>query len=284
MSRLLYADFVKLRKSRFFWISVIVMALWGIFMKVMEYITTVSYGYEPPALSSMLFAFALFAGILQAAQTSLFIGTEYSDGTIRNKLIIGHTRAAIYLSNLTVCSVAGIAMCTAYLAGALAAGIPLCGLDGVSLKGLVILILCTFLMSLALTSLFTLIVMLCQNKALSAVATLLGVCFFIVVSIYVTAKLSQPETIPQVTYTLGDAGQAVAVSDESTPDIPNPSYPRGMERRVYQFLESFLPTGVGASLSQGTLASPGLSCLYQGIITVAATGIGISAFRKRDIK
>ena len=34
MSRLLYADFVKLRKSRFFWISVIVMALWGIFMKV----------------------------------------------------------------------------------------------------------------------------------------------------------------------------------------------------------------------------------------------------------
>ena len=260
------------------------MALWGIFMKVMEYIATVSYGYEPPALSSMLFAFALFAGILQAAQTSLFIGTEYSDGTIRNKLIIGHTRAAIYLSNLTVCSVTGIAMCTAYLAGALAAGIPLCGLDGVSLKGIVILILCTFLMSLALTSLFTLIVMLCQNKALSAVATLLGVCFFIVVSIYVTAKLSQPETIPQVTYTLGDAGQAVAVSDESTPDIPNPSYPRGMERRVYQFLESFLPTGVGASLSQGTLASPGLSCLYQGIITVAATGIGISAFRKRDIK
>ena len=284
MSRLLYADFVKLRKSRFFWISVIVMVLWGIFMKVMEYIATVSYGYEPPALSSMLFAFALFAGILQAAQTSLFIGTEYSDGTIRNKLIIGHTRAAIYLSNLTVCSVAGIAMCTAYLAGVLAAGIPLCGLDGVSLKGIVILILCTFLMSLALTSLFTLIVMLCQNKALSAVATLLGVCFFIVVSIYVTAKLSQPETIPQVTYTLGDAGQAVAVSDESTPDIPNPAYPRGMERRVYQFLESFLPTGVGASLSQGTLASPGLSCLYQGIITVAATGIGISAFRKRDIK
>ena len=284
MSRLLYADFVKLRKSRFFWISVIVMALWGIFMKVMEYIATVSYGYEPPALSSMLFAFALFAGILQAAQTSIFFGTEYSDGTIRNKLIIGHTRAAIYLSNLTVCSVAGIAMCTAYLAGALAAGIPLCGLDGVSLKGIVILILCTFLMSLALTSLFTLIVMLCQNKALSAVATLLGVCFFIVVSIYVTAKLSQPETIPQVTYTLGDAGQAVAVSDESTPDIPNPAYPRGMERRVYQFLESFLPTGVGASLSQGTLASPGLSCLYQGIITVAATGIGISAFRKRDIK
>ena len=283
MSRLLYADFVKLRKSRFFWISVIVMALWGIFMKVMEYIATVSYGYEPPALSSMLFAFALFAGILQAAQTSLFIGTEYSDGTIRHKLIIGHTRAAIYLSNLTVCSVAGIAMCTAYLAGALAAGIPLCGLDGVSLKGIVLL-LCTFLMSLALTSLFTLIVMLCQNKALSAVATLLGVCFFIVVSIYVTAKLSQPETIPQVTYTLGDAGQAVAVSDESTPDIPNPAYPRGMERRVYQFLESFLPTGVGASLSQGTLASPGLSCLYQGIITVAATGIGISAFRKRDIK
>ena len=61
MSRLLSADFIKLRKSRFFWLSVIVMALWGIFMKVMEYTTTISYGYEPPSLSSMLFAFALLS-------------------------------------------------------------------------------------------------------------------------------------------------------------------------------------------------------------------------------
>lgn len=278
MSRLLSADFIKLRKSRFFWICVVAMALWGIFMKVMGYISQVCDGYEPPGLSELLFTFALFVGILQAAQTSLFIGTEYSDGTIRNKLIIGHTRTAIYLSNLIVCSVAGLALCAAYLAGALAAGIPLCGLDGVSLKGILLLILCSFLMSLALTSLFTLIGMLCQNKAVSAVTALIGVCFFIVVSIYVTSKLSQPETITQIGYDVSTG--EMTVGDE----VPNPGYVRGTERKVYQFLDNFLPTGVAANLTQGSLGSPTLPCLYQGIIIVAATGIGVFVFRKRDIK
>lgn len=280
MSRLLCADLTKLRKSRFFWICIIGMVLWGIFMKVMGYISMISDGYEPPGLSDLLFTFALVIGILEAALTSLFIGTEYSDGTIRNKLIIGHTRTAIYLSNLIVCSLAGIAMCAAYLAGALAAGIPLCdpapGTE--TLKWIAFLVLCAFLMSLAFTSLFTLISMLCQNKAVSAVTCLLAVCFFIVVSIYIAAKLEQPETIPQTIF------------DSSTGEItfggeiPNPGYVRGTERQVYQFLDDFLPTGVAVSLASSSLGSPTLPCLYQGLITVAATGIGIFAFRKKDIK
>lgn len=284
MSRLLSADFVKLRKSRFFWICISGMVIWGAFMKVMEYVSTTSYGYEPPGLSSMLFSFALFIGILEAAFTSLFIGTEYSDGTIRNKLVIGHTRPAIYLSNLIVCSAAGIFLCIAYLAGALAAGIPLCGLENANVAGIAIFTLCCLLMSLAFTSLFTLLCILCQNKAVSAVSALLAVCFFIVVATYVTAKLNQPEMIPQITYTQTANGQAVALSDESASEVPNPDYPRGMERRIYQFLDRFLPTGVGASLTRGELGAPGLSSLYQSVIIVASTGIGIFAFRKRDIK
>ena len=45
------------------------------------------------------FGCALFIGIVMAVFCSLFIGTEYSEGTIRNKIIIGQKRGTVYLSN-----------------------------------------------------------------------------------------------------------------------------------------------------------------------------------------
>ena len=39
------------------------------------------------------FGCALFIGIVMAVFCSLFIGTEYSEGTIRNKIIIGQKEA-----------------------------------------------------------------------------------------------------------------------------------------------------------------------------------------------
>ena len=55
----------------------------------------------------LIFAAAVFIGV--------FVGTEYSDGTLRNKLIIGHSRSSIYISNLIVCTTAGIIMHLTYI-------------------------------------------------------------------------------------------------------------------------------------------------------------------------
>ena len=41
-----------------------------------------------------------FFCLILAAGISLIVGAEYSDGTIRNKLIIGKTKAQIYFANL----------------------------------------------------------------------------------------------------------------------------------------------------------------------------------------
>ena len=52
MSRLLSADFAKLKKSRFFWLCIIGMAVFGLYMKIMEYISTQQYFSRSPALHS----------------------------------------------------------------------------------------------------------------------------------------------------------------------------------------------------------------------------------------
>ena len=279
MSRLLCADFAKLKKNRFFWLCIIGMVGFGLFMKIMEYITMQQYADEAPPLDSMLSVYSMVIGFLTAAFVSLFVGTEYSDGTIRNKIIIGHSRAAIYFSNLITCSAAGFFMCLAYLLPALAAGIPLCGIKTADFRYLAGMILCSFIMTLAFTSLCTLVGMLCQNKAMTAVITILSVCLLFAASVYISAKLNEPETYPEISAFADDG----SVIDDR--DVPNPGYVRGTQRQIYEFLDEFLPTGQSVILTRGDKdASFLLMSAYSAGITAVAAGIGIFIFRKRDIK
>lgn len=279
MSRLLCADFAKLKKNRFFWLCIIGMVGFGLFMKIMEYITMQQYADEAPPLDSMLSVYSMVIGFLTAAFVSLFVGTEYSDGTIRNKIIIGHSRAAIYFSNLITCSAAGFFMCLAYLLPALAAGIPLCRIKTADFRYLAGMILCSFIMTLAFTSLCTLVGMLCQNKAMTAVITILSVCLLFVASVYISAKLNEPETYPEIS-AFADDGSVIDARD-----VPNPGYVRGTQRQIYEFLDEFLPTGQSVILTRGDKdASFLLMSAYSAGITAVAAGIGIFIFRKRDIK
>lgn len=279
MSRLLCADFAKLKKNRFFWLCIIGMIGFGLFMKIMEYITMQQYADEAPPLDSMLSVYSMVIGFLTAAFVSLFVGTEYSDGTIRNKIIIGHSRTAIYFSNLIACSAAGFFMCLAYLLPALAVFIPLCGIKTADFRYLAGMILCSFIMTLAFTSLCTLVGMLCQNKAMTAVITILSVCLLFVASVYISAKLNEPETYPEIS-AFADDGSVIDARD-----VPNPGYVRGTQRQIYEFLDEFLPTGQSVILTRGGKdASFLLMSAYSAGITAVAAGMGIFIFRKRDIK
>lgn len=279
MSRLLSADFAKLKKNKFFWLCMAGMAVFALFMKIMDYVSMREYSGSVPSFESLLLIYALVIGFLMAAFVSLFVGTEYSDGTIRNKLIIGHTRVSIYLSNLITCFAAGVMMCLAYLIPALAVSALLCRSDSTDFRMLLLMILYSFVLTLAFTSLYTLAGMICQNKALTAVITILVICFFSVASIYISAKLNEPETYPEIS-ALAD-GRTVT----SARQVPNPGYVRGTQREVYQFLNDFLPTGQSVILTRGdTEASTPLLLVYSACIAVAASGIGIFIFRKQDIK
>ena len=279
MSRLLSADFAKLKKNKFFWLCMAGMAVFALFMKIMDYVSMREYSGSVPSFESLLLIYALVIGFLMAAFVSLFVGTEYSDGTIRNKLIIGHTRVSIYLSNLITCFAAGVMMCLAYLIPALAVSALLCRSDSTDFRMLLLMILYSFVLTLAFTSLYSLAGMICQNKALTAVITILVICFFSVASIYISAKLNEPETYPEIS-ALAD-GRTVT----SARQVPNPGYVRGTQREVYQFLNDFPPTGQSVILTRGdTEASTPLLPVYSACIAVAASGIGIFIFRKQDIK
>ena len=101
MSRLFVSTFFRMLKKIVFWILLICMFVYGVY-SASKAASEANGGF---ALDGCFFDFAPFMGLVAAILTSMFIGSEYSDGTIRNKLVVGHSRMRIYLANFIVCSV-----------------------------------------------------------------------------------------------------------------------------------------------------------------------------------
>ena len=59
------------------------------------YNDVIKYGADVE-FDDILFCFAFAVGFVSSVFCSLFIGIEYSDRTLHNKLIVGHSRTAIY--------------------------------------------------------------------------------------------------------------------------------------------------------------------------------------------
>ena len=172
MSKLLSAGFIRLRKDKIFWIALIFMFGAGVFFPVMRYIDMQKSGYINN-IDNGFFACALFIGVVMAVFCSLFIGTEYSDGTIRNKVVIGQKRTSIYLSNLIICALVSVVMCAAFFIAYLCIGIPLLGFFEMDIKQVLLFTLAVFVLAIAFASIFTLISMLNHNKAITAVVCIL---------------------------------------------------------------------------------------------------------------
>lgn len=279
MNKLLSANFIRLKKDTFFRLCIIFMAAMGALLPVLDYHTMITYDITL-YIDNSFFGYISFMVIVFSAFCSLFIGTEYNDGTIRNKLIIGHKRIDIYLSNLTVCIAAGVIMCIAYLIPYLAVGIPLLGFFHINnISAIWIFLGCSFVLIIALAAIFTLISMLNQNKAISAVICILGLFVLLMAGSFINSQLSQPEYFEEFAYM--DPGTKELTIE---PSMANPYYIRGTQRRIYEFLNDFLPGSQVVRLTSMDAPNPELLAMYSGIIATAATGLGIFFFRKEDIK
>ncbi len=119
MCKLLSSNFARLWKSAAFWIIWICVLIFSV--------VTISDGaYAVPSYPSYsilatwdyyFFCGAPYMPVAYAVFISIFVGTDYADGTLRNKLVVGHTRTHVYLANLGVCFVAGLLFMMAWFAG-----------------------------------------------------------------------------------------------------------------------------------------------------------------------
>lgn len=278
MSKLLRADTARMKRSREFWLCLAVFCIVTVVSVFTTWHEKKMLGESSEyTLDSTLFQFTAISGFFCAALAGLFVGSDYSNGTIRNKLIAGHRRSSIYFSNLAVTMAASVIMCAAAAAVTVAFGVPLLGNLSTDLPQVALMLLSSLLTGAACGALYTMITALLPGTA-SAVVVCFGVSLaMLFAASWLQSQLIEPEMAAEL-ISLVD-GKPVFSDPE-----PNPLYIGGIKRTVYELLADLLPAGQASQISnfecERLARFPALSIL----LIVVTSVIGWLGFRKRDIK
>ena len=275
MNRLLRSNFSRLWKSKLFWLETIFLFGLGVLLTVGQYFDMVVYD-DPHYFDGNLLIYISFIGCFAAVFCSLFTGTEYSDGTMRNKLVVGHIRSSIYLSNWMTSIVAALIMTAVFLLSYCSLGCFLLESPVAATGKLVTLVVISIFTIIAFVSLFNMLSMLITKKSASAVVCLLVFFGFLMLAIIIQGRLEEPEYI---------SGYVVTVNglEQTEPEL-NPRYLQPVARKVFQFFSDFPPTGQSVALTTYRVVHPYLMIVYSVVISAVTTILGIFAFRKKDLK
>lgn len=291
MNKLLHAGFSRLWRDRAFWLCMAVSALWSGAIVILRY-TELEQRPQYGSLDYLLWEFTPMMGIFAAVFICLFIGVEHSDGTMRNKLAVGHSRWAVYLSNLTVCAAADLLIMLAWVSVTFCLGIPLLGAPETPVPEILVNLALAALTVVSITAILLLVAMLTANKAVSAVACILLSLALIIAGSYVYGSLQEPEmTSPGMM--IHEDGTSEWLDPE-----PNPKHLEGAVRTAYEIMVMVLPTGQQIIINDQYLAQrwlvvhsvaemtlqPLTMALCSVLVAALAAGAGVALFRRKDLK
>lgn len=305
MSRLLSAGFARLMKNRIFHIALFFMiglVIFEVALSIYDSRSRTDVVIAP--IDVYLHEDMLFLGFIAAIFIGLFIGVEYSDGTIRNKLMVGHTRAAVYASNLIVCVSAGIILHLVYLITLFGASLIffreyfssfLPGfLDLLRLQGIDCLII------VAYSSIFCLNSMTISSKASGVVVSIIIALVLLFGGIYVRMAVNayyDEEVLAMAEDMISDGDMSDETDQENVADNDanleaelveydgSELALTGARLKVYQCMDEFLPSCQVFHLPDWNLSEHVVHyLLYDGWIVIVTNVFGIWLFHKKDLK
>lgn len=275
MSRLLSAGFTRLFKNKLFYAAIIIMFAIGCISGYTKW-DEFNSGFIVD-LAGQLFAYSLYAGCAAAVLSSMFSGTEYSDGTIRNKIITGCSRISIYMSNLIINIVSGVLAAIAYAAPYLTICLLTIGKSSVPVKVLVICALLSVATLTAFSAIYNAVTMLTAKKAAAAVACLLLFAVIIFIGMQICSALQEEELVSA--YKFNSAGEIV-----ETEPVPNPDYLTGAKRTAYEWAADIIPGSQVIQILEIEVAHPvRFACCAVGVMAIFTLG-GALIFNKKDLK
>lgn len=286
MGNLLFAGMYRLLRSKVFYVGILAM----IFLEVWVISNSRQGSYFVEGLESQnLFSFNMFVPLGLAVFCGLFIGEEHTSNALRNQLIVGHSKAKVYLANLLLSALAGLS----YFAVSAVSGLLFGLATGSELQFEALELGCYFFLSLCAVlgaaSLSALLANLFTSRSMGVVVSLLlaiGLLFF---AGNLSNTMSEPETIPQyrpIEQLIGDTTTLVYAADPTLPEVPNPAYPQGAWRVILEFLWNFLPACQGTRLTEVSITAEAFFPLlgYAALFIVLTTAASLAIFQRKDVK
>ena len=276
MRNVFAANRMRLRKSRALWVCMGIVFLFTVYMVLSGYNSSLRYGSEM-ALEDYIFGVLPFGGLVLSAFFALFLGTEFGDGTVRNKIIAGRSKAEIYLANLLTCFLGCTAIFLAWTIGGFV-GLPFFGLWKIGAKAYLVKMIVDYVSALSLTALLVPVCHLIANKATCAVVSIFTDFGILLAGSYFYNALCEPEMVQE--YITISQEEGVVFGDL----VPNPAYIGGRLRTVYQWMLNLLPSGQQIWVADEPVTEPVKMCLWSLAVIAAATGIGLALFRRKELK
>ncbi len=273
MIKLLRADFARLFKTPSYWICAAVSLVLCVLNIVLSYLTNNELS---ESIGTFMFKDGSNIMLFSAVFASIYIGTDYSCGTIRNKIIVGHKRGEIYLSNLIITSAGALIMRVLSWICEAAFGLIVGGKLGMPAGRLALLMTVSAFSLIAVCSVFTFIGMVISSKSTGIVASILTLMALVIGGAIIMELLNQPEFITQYNISINGVPEAELV--------PNPLHITGALRDVLTVINDVNPGGQAVQLEMNQPHDPHFMPLYSAGVTAVMTAVGLSVFRKKDLK
>ena len=286
MYKLLKANFFRLVKNKIFWGIVIITILIANFILFNTILN--QQGETKEGIDKILVMYIHFIGIFIAMFTSLFVGTEYSDGALRNKIVIGHSRKNIYFANLITSIAVGICIEFIYMLVIMIVGIPTFGTLQMTTEKFLFIVLDIIFIIMAYASIFTCITLLCSDITVSTVTCIILVLVMLVVSMALSSTANATKYYEN--YSQNENGE-IEVYQE-----PNPDYPGDFKKNVAKTILYCIPTGQASQIASQVNKHPfqmvdymsdnelKTAFLYSLGMIICITGLGIYCFKRKDLK
>ena len=282
MSKLLRAGIRRYTKNIIFWICLGVAVVLGFLIGV----NMADGGYiDDTYIMAEFFVFPILV--------SLILGREFSDGAFRNKIVTGHTKGMIFISE---CILSVMACLSLYLVITLISVIINIGVLLSIPIGIAVKFFIGFtLLHISVVIILTAICMFIPRPAIMVVVSLLLVFGILAGANSLYNRLNSPETFTK--YEIDENGKRYPTDEV----IENPRYVSGTKREIYQALYYSLPAGqmteyvnVIAPYLKDNVELPALTTEDEQILTICplySIGViivifstGYIFFRKKDFK
>lgn len=282
MNKLLSAYLVRLKKDKVMWLFTVGMLLFTVVVVLSGIRLNLKFPDEErfSTLEQFTFRCAPYIGVFCSVIISLFLGREYSDGTIRNKLATGCSRDQIYLTSLIVSTVISELVALAWIIGGLF-GIPHFGLWTLEPEQLGFYLVITIFSTAALGAIFNLMGVLIANRTASVVAAIFAALGMLLLGSFLYNSLCEPEMISSGISITADG---IQMGEE----VANPAYVGGAARMVFFAILNILPPGQEILIANydniSVIANPVLEIGGSILIVVVSSLVGTAVFRKKDLK